>query len=127
MAALLRKRALMINTDRRGPTILVVEDIGWIRASMKKSVERCGYHVMEAADDAEAFEVAEQESIVLILTEEELPTFDALMARLHEHPSFHSVPVVIINPDAEEGARHGEAFLLTNYDSIAALLASPRG
>jgi CheY-like chemotaxis protein len=117
----------MSDSQRRAPTVLIVEDIGWIRSGMKKSVERCGFRVVEATDDSEAFEVAERESIELILTEEELPTFDALMARRLEHPSFHSLPVVIVNPDAEEGARHGDAFVLTTYDSIASLLANLRG
>lgn len=93
---------------------------------MKKSVERQGYRAAQASDDAEAFEVAERESIELILTEEELPTFDALMAGLHEHPSLSKVPVVIINPDADEGARYGDAYLLPDYAHISSLLVALR-
>jgi len=44
-----------------------------------------------------------------------------LMARLHA--ALSRVPVVIINPDAEEGARHGDAYLLADYDDICYLLA----
>jgi CheY-like chemotaxis protein len=116
----------MKNPDGRPSTILIVEDIDWIRSGMKRSVERYGYRVVEATDDVEAVEVAARESIELILTEEELPTFDALMSRLHEHPTFSNIPVVIVNPDADEGARHGDAFVLTDYDRLASLLASPR-
>jgi CheY-like chemotaxis protein len=111
-----------------GPTILVVEDVDWIRSGMKRSVEHCGcgYRVVEAAGDADAIEVAEREPPDLILTEEELPTLQALIARLREHPTFHDVPVVIVNPDADEGARYGEAIVLTSYAGIAALLIGPR-
>lgn len=116
----------MKNSDGRVPTILIVEDIDWIRAGMKRAVERYGYHAAEAVDDDDAFAVAELESIQLILTEEQLPAFDALMMRLREHPALSRVPVVIVNPDAEEDARHGDAYLLTDYAHIQSLLAELR-
>jgi CheY-like chemotaxis protein len=116
----------MKNSGGQSPTILIVEDIDWIRSGMKKSVERQGYRAAQAADDAEACALAEREPIGLILTEEQLPTFDALMARLHQHPALSKIPVVIVNPDAEEGARHGDAYLLTDYAHISSLLAALR-
>src|SRR5687767_8287806 len=94
------------------PTILVVEDMDWIRNGMRKAIERQGLRVAEARDDAEAFGFAELQSIDLIVTEEELPTFKDLMALLREHPTLSSVPVVIVNPDAEDGVRLGDAYLL---------------
>ena len=112
----------MKNFHRQHPTILIVEDIDWIRSGMKKAVEHEGYRAVEAKNDAEAFQLAEGESPELIVTEEELPTFDALMARLREHPTLSSIPVVIVNPDAENGARHGDAYLLADYADIASLL-----
>jgi DNA-binding response OmpR family regulator len=114
------------NSDGRPPTILIVEDIDWIRSGMKKAVERQGYRAAQAIDDAEALEIAQRESIELFLTEEQLPTFDALMARLREHPALSKVPVVIVNPDAAEGARYGDAYLLTDYAHISSLLAGLR-
>jgi len=108
------------------PTILIVEDIDWIRSAMKKTIERQGYHAVEATNDAEAFEIAERDSLDLIVTEEELPGFNALMERLREHPTLSSVPVVIVDPDADDGARYGDAYLLTDYADISSLLASVR-
>jgi CheY-like chemotaxis protein len=116
----------MKNYDGQHPTILIVEDIDWIRAGMKKAVERHGHHAAEVRNDAEAFEFPELESIELIVTEEELPTFNALMARLREHPTLSRVPVVIVDPDAEDGARHADAYLLPDYADIPCLLASLR-
>jgi CheY-like chemotaxis protein len=107
-------------------TILIVEDIDWIRSGMKRSVEHQGYRVLEATNDAGAFALLERESPAMLLTEEKLPTFDALTARLREHPAFRDLPVVIVNPDADEGARHGDAYLLTDYAHIASLLTSLR-
>jgi len=119
---IVRGRGSMKNSAQF-PTILIVEDIDWIRSGMKKAVEHEGYHAVEARDDAEAFLIAERESPDLIVTEEELPTFNALMACLREHPTLSSVPVVIVNPDAEDGARYGDAYLLSDYADIASFLA----
>lgn len=105
------------------PTILIVEDINWIRSGMRKAVEHQGYRVVEARNDAEAFELAQLQPIDLILTEEELPTFKDLMVLLHQHPTLSSIPVAIINPDAEEGARLGDAYLLADYADISSFLS----
>lgn len=105
------------------PAILIIEDIDWIRSGMRKMVERQGLRVAEARNDAEAFGVTELQPIDLIVTEEELPTFKDLMARLREHPTLSNVPVVIINPDAEDGARLGDAYLLAAYTDISSFLS----
>ena len=116
----------MENFDGHQAMILIVEDIDWIRSGMKKAVERHGYRAVEATNDAEAFEIPELESIKLIVTEEELPTFNTLMARLREHPTLSSVTVAIVNPDAEDGSRLGDAYLLADYADIPCLLAGLR-
>ena len=113
----------MGNSDGHQTMILIVEDIDWIRSGMKKAIERHGYRAVEATNDAEAFKIPEPESIKLILTEEDVPTLNALMARLREHPTLRSVPVAIVNPDAEDGARLGDAYLLPDYADITSLLA----
>ena len=112
-----------MNNSGQIPTILIVEDVDWIRSGMRTLLEREGFRIAEARNDAEAFGFSEWQSIDLILTEEELPTFKDLMARLREHPTLSSVPVVIIDPDAEDGARLGDAYLLMDYADIASLLA----
>ena len=118
-----RARGSMKNSGRQRPTILIVEDMDWIRAGMKKAVEQEGYHAVEATNDTEALQLAEREPPELIVTEEELPTFAALMARLRKHATLSNIPVVIINPDVENCARHGVAYLLPDYADITSLLA----
>lgn len=113
----------MNESDNR-PTILIVEDIDWIRSAMKQAVEREGYYPLEAINDADALEVAAREAIELIVTEEEVPTFDLLMSRLGDDPELSKVPVVIVNLDADEGARYGDAYLLADYSELPSLLAS---
>lgn len=104
------------------PTILIVEDVDWIRLGMRNAVEQEGFRVVEARNDAEAFGFTELQPVDLILTEEDLPTFDVLMARLHDHSTLRNLPVVIINPDAEEGARLGDAYVLADYADISSFL-----
>ena len=107
------------------PTILIVEDIDWIRLGMRKAVEREGFHVAEARNDAEAFGLIELQPIDLILTDEELPTFQDMMTRLREHPTLNTIPVAIVNPDAEGGARLGDAYLLADFADISSFLGVP--
>lgn len=108
--------------DAGPPVILVVEDIDWIRAGMKRSLRRHGFRVVEAADADEAAEVARRERPGLILTDEELPTFDALLARARELPADSRVPVVVVNPDANGHTRYGDAVVLTDYAQLRNLL-----
>jgi len=116
----------MNNSEKRLPSILIVEDIDWIRAAMKREVERQGYHAIEARDDTEALAVAELETIALILTEEEVPTFDALIDHCRANSALSKIPVAIINADAEDGARYEQAYLLPDYTAIASFLEHPR-
>jgi CheY-like chemotaxis protein len=111
-----------VNTSGgRRATILIVEDVDWIRSGMRSSVRLLGYRTAEAADDDEAIEIAEADPPDLILTEEDLPTFDSLLSRLREHPTLRDIPVVI-NPDADEHTRYGDAVILSGYEELPSLL-----
>jgi CheY-like chemotaxis protein len=111
----------MPNGERR-PLVLVVEDLDWIREGMVRQLKECGYDVAEATDAGEALALAERLRPALILTEEELPTYAQLAARLGEHPTLARVPVVIINPDVEDCTRYGDSIMLSTYERIAHLL-----
>jgi chemotaxis response regulator CheB len=91
---------------------------------MKWSLGGYGYRVLEAVDADEAIEVASRWPVDIIVTEEELPTFAALLESAREHPSLKGLPVVIVNPDAEEGTRYADAVVLTDYDHLNRLLFS---
>lgn len=110
--------------DENRPLVLVVEDIDWIREGMVRQLKECGYDVVEATRAAEALALAESVRPTLILTEEELPTYAQLVGRLAEHPALARTPVVIINPDVEDGTRYGDSIMLGGYDRIAHLLAA---
>ena len=103
--------------------VLLVEDVDWIRAMMRASLEARGYVVTEARDEREAVTAAERARPGLVLTEEELPTFGALMRSSRSHPALSRVPVAVINPDAEDGALYDGAHVLPDYEQLERLLA----
>lgn len=115
----------MTHTGNSQPTVLIVEDLEEIRAGMKRSLLACDCRVLTAADADEAVEVASCHTPDLILTEEALPTFASLMEQAREHRSLKGLPVVIVNPDAEEGTRYAGAVVLTDYDQLKRMLLSP--
>ena len=112
----------MDTPDAGPPVILVVEDIDWIRAGMARTLRRHGFRVLEAADDDAAVELVRRERPDLILTEEQLPTFGALLARVRELPANRRVPVAVVNPDADGETRYGDAVVLTDYGQLLTLL-----
>jgi CheY-like chemotaxis protein len=105
------------------PRVLLVEDLDWIRALMRVSLEAHGYGVAEARDDREAVASAELSRPALILTEEELPTFHALLRSARTHPALAGVHVAVINPDLEDGSRCGDAHVLPDYEHLERLLS----
>jgi CheY-like chemotaxis protein len=115
----------MDSASDNGLTVLVVEDVEWIREGMRESLEAYGHRVLEAPDSEEAISLAERFHPDLILTEEELPTFDALMRSVREHPTLGNISIVIINPDTEEGDGYGDVVILTDYSQLIRVLNLP--
>lgn len=112
----------MGNGDNLSRTVLVVEDINWIRAGMVREIKRRHYRVLEAADAEEALSIAERVPLDAVLTEEQLPTLASLTRRFSEHLQLRHVLIVIVNPDEEEGTRYGEIIVLSDYDQLERVL-----
>lgn len=89
---------------------------------MKRTLQRYGYKVLEAPDEESAIEIAERESPELLLTEEQFPSFDLLTTRLRNHSKLRDLPIVIVNPDADEHTRYGDAVILNDFAEIECLL-----
>lgn len=117
----------MSQTSSDVPVVLVVEDVEEIRSRMKDSLRSYGYEVVEATDADEALLAAERTPPDLIFTEEELPALDDLTERLRRHSDLSQVPIVIINPDEEEGTRYGDIIVLGDYEQLRALLPQAGG
>ena len=113
-----RGNSSMGNGDNLIRTVLVVEDIDWIRAGMVREIKRRRYRVLEAVDAEEAISIAERVPLDAVLTEEQLPTLASLTRRFSEHLQLRHVLIVIVNPDEEEGTRYGEIIVLSDYDQL---------
>jgi CheY-like chemotaxis protein len=107
-------------------TVMVVEDVEWIRRSMGSTLRGLGYRVVETSDAAEAVEAAGAQPPDVIVTDEDLPTLAELMEWVRAPGALHGVPVTIINPDKEEGERLGDIILLPDFELIATLLNGAR-
>ena len=89
----------MVEQDRAGMTVLVVEDFEDNRFMMRRLLEMSGYHVIEAVNGQEAVETARRERPDLILMDLSLPLLDGLAAtrRIREQDGLSKVPIVAVS------------------------------
>ncbi len=87
--------------------ILVADDKATSRELVRTVLERCGYEVVEAADGAEAVELARATQPDLVLLDLHMPVLDgfAAMKQLRSEPSFQATPVVALTASAMGGDR----------------------
>ena len=87
------------------PTILIVDDSGFQRAFLRKTLTDSGYAVLEAGNGAEALAVADAEPPDAILTDLIMPDMRglALLEALDRQGS--EVPVVVLTADIQKRVR----------------------
>ncbi|MDQ3747067.1 MAG: response regulator [Acidobacteriota bacterium] len=88
-------------------TILVVEDYDDMSLAMRLALERQGYHILEAADGAQAVEVAARERPEVILMDLSLPVMDGLKAteRIRADPASRDTVIVAVTAHQEQDYR----------------------
>lgn len=106
-----------------GLTILVVEDVDEISAQMHQLLGRRGHRVLHASNAEEAIQIAEKDRPLMILTDMELPTFDMLMKRVHEHASLKNMVVAIIDIN-EPTMSDGSVKILPDFAALDALISA---
>ncbi len=79
-------------------TILVVDDEPSIRTLVRATLERAGYHVIEAADGTHALQKAQSQRPDLILLDIALPQLSGLEVcrRLRARPDTAAPPVLLL-------------------------------
>lgn len=84
-------------------TILVVEDYEDASLAMRLALEECGYRILEAADGAQAVEVAGRERPDIILMDLQLPVLDGLAAteRIRANPELAETIIVAVTAHNE--------------------------
>jgi DNA-binding response OmpR family regulator len=104
-------------------TVLVVEDIEEISSNMGDALKKRGHRVEHAANADEAIQMAEKNRPTMILTDLDLPTFDALIDRLRAHKSLKDMIVAIIDinsPDVD----HRDINVLEDFQALDDLMES---
>jgi CheY-like chemotaxis protein len=88
-------------------TILVVEDYEDTSLAMRLALEDRGYRILEAADGAQAVEVAARERPDIILMDLQLPVLDGLAAteRIRADPELSGVIIVAVTAHQEADYR----------------------
>ncbi|HEX6599001.1 MAG TPA: response regulator [Gemmatimonadaceae bacterium] len=88
----------MPDTAPSGPTILVAEDNADQRSLYVALLSGVGYRVLEAADGAEAVEVARQSQPGLVLMDVTMPGTSGWNAvrTLKQDPQTHMIPIIVV-------------------------------
>jgi CheY-like chemotaxis protein len=88
-------------------TILVADDKASSRELVRTVLEHCGYAVIEAADGAEALQVARDSQPALILLDLQMPSIDGfgVVERLRSEIRFQATPIVALTASAMHGDR----------------------
>jgi len=97
----------MDETQPADLTILVVEDYEDTSLAMRLALEDRGYRIIEAADGAQAVEVAARERPDIILMDLQLPVMDGLAAteRIRANPDLSEVIIVAVTAHQEADYR----------------------
>jgi CheY-like chemotaxis protein len=84
--------------------ILVVDDDEAIRELMVSAFEEEGYHVLEAADGAQALHLVSQAVPSVVLLDIQMPGIDGLEVarRLKADPATAAIPLVAVSAHARE-------------------------
>lgn len=88
-------------------TVLIVEDVEDTRYFMRLELEQLGYLVVEAADGAEAVEIALRERPDIILMDLTLPVMDGLAATtmIRKSEQMSKVPIIAVSGHEEADLR----------------------
>jgi CheY-like chemotaxis protein len=113
---------LSYKTKRK--TVLVVEDVDEISSQMGEMLRRKGHRILNAANAEEAIRIAENKRPAMILTDLDLPTFDALVQQVRAHKDLNKILVAIIDINDPDLREQDDLKVISNFDQLDELLAS---
>jgi two-component system, chemotaxis family, chemotaxis protein CheY len=104
-------------------TILVVEDIGYARQFICKTLQNHGYNTMHASSAQEAYDVLSHDSTInLVLSDFNIPDcsgFD-LLRTIKNNPALEDMPVVFLTNDY-----HSDKIQFARKTGIASFIQKP--
>jgi two-component system chemotaxis response regulator CheY len=85
-------------------SILAVDDSASMRQMVAFTLKGAGYTVIEAADGQEAYELARDAPVDLVLTDQNMPRMDGitLVRSLRELPDYETTPILILTTESSQ-------------------------
>jgi CheY-like chemotaxis protein len=111
-----------LSEKRKTRTVLVVEDVEEISSQMGEMLRRRGHRVLDCANAEEAIQIAEHARPHLILTDLDLPTFDALVRLVRTHKELGNAIIAIIDINGAEVREQDGLKVLSNFEQLDELL-----
>ncbi|MBL0917142.1 MAG: response regulator [Hydrogenophaga sp.] len=88
-------------------SILAVDDSASMRKMVSFTLTGAGFHVVEAVDGQDAWDKAQNHSIDLVLTDQNMPRLDGLglTRKLREHPKFKTTPILVLTTESSDAMK----------------------
>ncbi|MCM3564827.1 MAG: response regulator [Hydrogenophaga sp.] len=88
-------------------SILAVDDSASMRKMVSFTLTGAGFHVVEAVDGQDAWDKAQNHSIDLVLTDQNMPNLDGLglTRKLRGHPKFNATPILILTTESSDAMK----------------------
>jgi two-component system chemotaxis response regulator CheY len=85
-------------------TILAVDDSSSLRQMVAFSLKAAGYQVVEAVDGQDGLDKAKQQTVDLVLTDQNMPRMDglALIKSLRGLPTYQKVPILMLTTESSD-------------------------
>jgi two-component system chemotaxis response regulator CheY len=85
-------------------TILAVDDSSSLRQMVAFSLKAAGYQVVEAVDGQDGLEKAKQQTVDLVLTDQNMPKMDglSLIKALRGLPAYQKVPILMLTTESSD-------------------------
>jgi two-component system chemotaxis response regulator CheY len=85
-------------------TILAVDDSSSLRQMVAFSLKAAGYQVVEAVDGQDGLEKAKQQTVDLVLTDQNMPKMDGLtlIKSLRGLPTYAKVPILMLTTESSD-------------------------
>jgi two-component system chemotaxis response regulator CheY len=99
-------------------TILTVDDSGSLRQMVSFVLRDAGYGVIEAVDGKDGLEKAKQQTVDLVLTDQNMPGMDglSLIRALRDMKNYKSVPILMLTTESgDEIKAQGRAVGATGW------------
>ena len=117
--------------------ILAVDDSPSMRQMVGQTLRAAGYEVIEAADGVQAFELAKDKVVDVVITDVNMPNMDGitLVALLRTLPNYRLVPLLLLTTESSperkaQGKQAGATGWMVkpfNPDQLLATLARVLG